>query len=116
MTREDLAYEVTRIMGGSKKDSYAYIDAVMEGIKLGMKRDGQVRINGFGTLQSVLTPSHESRNPKTGEKLDWVNADHDCAIYTAVPVEEKTGEKVIVPDRYYPKAKFTKGMKDYLNS
>ena len=91
MTREDLAYEVTRIMGGSKKDSYAYIDAVMEGIKLGMKRDGQVRINGFGTLQSVLTPSHESRNPKTGEK-------------------------VIVPDRYYPKAKFTKGMKDYLNS
>lgn len=91
MTREELAYEVTKTMGGSKKDSYAYIDAVLDGIKYGMKTDGEVRLNGFGTFTSVLKSSHESRNPKTGEK-------------------------VIVPDKYYPKVKFSTSVKELLNS
>ena len=29
-------------------------------------------------------------NPRTGEKLAWVNADHDCAIYTGIKIEENT--------------------------
>lgn len=91
MTREELAYEVTKTMGGSKKESYAYIDAVLDGIKLGMKNDGEVRLNGFGTFTSVLKPSHESRNPKTGEK-------------------------VIVPDKNHPKMKFSTSVKEFLNS
>jgi DNA-binding protein HU-beta len=91
MTREDLAVEVTKKMGGSKKESYAYIDAVLDGIKIGMKADGEVKLNGFGTFFSVLKPSFESRNPKTGEK-------------------------VTVPDRHHPKIKFSGMVKDYLNS
>lgn len=69
MTREDLAFEVTRQLGGSKKESYAYVDAVIEGIKLGMKRDGEVRLNGLGIFSSYLKPSHKARNPKTGESV-----------------------------------------------
>ena len=91
MTREDLAIEVTKVMGGSKKESYEYIDAVLDGIKLGLKNDGEVRLNGFGTFSSVLKTSFESKNPKTGEK-------------------------VIVPDRRHPKVKFSKTIKEYLNS
>jgi len=33
---------------------------------------------------------YEFVNPKTGAKLDWVNADHDCAIYTKLEIEEGT--------------------------
>lgn len=91
MTRQDLAYEVTKQMGGSKKESYAYIDAVINGIKIGMKRDGEVKLNGFGTFMSVLKPSHESKNPRTGEK-------------------------VIVPDKHHPKLKFSPIIKEYINS
>ena len=91
MTREDLVYKVTEKMGGSKKESGEYIDAVLEGIKYGMKNDGEVKLNGFGTFSSVLKPSYESRNPKTGEK-------------------------VIVPDRNHPKIKFSPLLKEYLNS
>ena len=40
--------------------------------------------------QKVSGTDYEFINPKTGEKLDWVNADHDCAIYTGVKIEENT--------------------------
>ena len=61
-----------------------------------------------GTELEFVSPSVLSRkvsgseydfiNPKTGEKLDWVNADHDCAIYTGVPVEENTLVRVKDPE------------------
>ncbi len=38
----------------------------------------------------VKGSEYEFVNPKTGEKLDWVNADHDCAIYTPLEIEEGT--------------------------
>ena len=66
MTKEELVYEVTRQLGGSKKKSSEYIDAVLEGIRIGMKKDGEVKLNGFGIFSSVLKPSYESKNPRTG--------------------------------------------------
>ncbi|MBQ4378989.1 MAG: U32 family peptidase [Treponema sp.] len=48
--------------------------------------------------RKVSGSEYEFLNPKTGEKLDWVNADHDCAIYTAVPVEENTLVRVKDPE------------------
>ncbi len=48
--------------------------------------------------QKVSGSEYEFINPKTGEKLDWVNADHDCAIYTAIKVEENTLVRVKDPD------------------
>lgn len=40
--------------------------------------------------KKVQGADYEFINPKTGEKLDWVNADHDCAIYTGIEIEEGT--------------------------
>ena len=48
--------------------------------------------------RKVSGSEYDFINPKTGEKLDWVNADHDCAIYTAVPVEENTLVRVKDPE------------------
>ena len=38
----------------------------------------------------VKGSEYEFVNPVTGEKLDWVNADHECAIYTGLELEEGT--------------------------
>ena len=48
--------------------------------------------------QKVAGSEYEFINPKTGEKLDWVNADHDCAIYTGVTIEENTLVRTKDPD------------------
>ena len=48
--------------------------------------------------QKVSGSDYEFVNPKTGEKLDWVNADHDCAIYTSLPVEENSFVRIKDPD------------------
>ncbi len=48
--------------------------------------------------QKVSGSEYEFINPKTGEKLDWVNADHDCALYTGLPIEENTLVRVKDPD------------------
>ena len=51
--------------------------------------------------RKVCGQDYEFINPKTGEKLDWVNADHDCAIYTAIPIEENTFVRIKDPE-YQP--------------
>ncbi len=46
----------------------------------------------------VSGSDYEFVNPKTGEKLDWVNADHDCAIYTNLNVEDGTLVRIKDPE------------------
>lgn len=40
--------------------------------------------------KKVSGAEYEFINPKNGQKLDWVNADHDCAIYTNLEIEDGT--------------------------
>ena len=91
MTKEDLSVEVVRRVGGSKKEAIRYIDAVADGIKVGMKRDGKVSISNFATFIGKVKPAYEARNPKTGE-----------------PVH--------VPDRVHPKIKQAPIVEEFLNS
>lgn len=90
MTRAGLAIEVVNQIGGSKKDAATYIDAVLEGIKVGMKRDGEVKLANFGTLSTSKKDSHEATNPRTGQK-------------------------VTVPEKVVPKIKFASAIKEFLN-
>lgn len=46
----------------------------------------------------VKGSEYEFVNPVTGEKLDWVNADHECAIYTDLDLEEGTLVRMKDPD------------------
>ncbi len=52
------------------------------------------------TILSKIVKGNEYEfvNPVTGEKLDWVNADHDCAIYTNLQLEEGTLVRMKDPD------------------
>lgn len=90
MTRTELAIEVARQLGGSKKDAAKYIDAVFEGIKIGLERDDKVAINSFGVFYTLTKPPYKSKNPRTGEVVD-------------------------VPERRHPKVRFSGSIKEYLN-
>lgn len=84
-------------------------------IKTVTKKDGWkiYNLNALNKIDSgsdieIISPSvlskivkgseYEFINPKTGEKLDWVNADHDCAIYTNLEIEEGTLVRMKDPD------------------
>lgn len=45
------------------------LDAVLEGITTGIKKDGVVQLIGFGTFQVKERAARTGINPKTGEKL-----------------------------------------------
>lgn len=49
--------------------------------------------------ETVPGSDYQFINPKTGERLSWVNADHDCAIYTKRNIEDGTLVR-IVDDNY----------------
>ena len=40
--------------------------------------------------RKVFAGEYEFVNPLTGEKLDWVNPDHECALYTPLDIEQGT--------------------------
>lgn len=48
--------------------------------------------------KKVSGAEYEFINPKNGQKLEWVNADHDCAIYTNLEIEDGTLVRVKDPD------------------
>ncbi len=45
------------------------VEAVLEGIAAGLKKDKSVQLVGFGTFQIRQRKAREGRNPKTGEKI-----------------------------------------------
>lgn len=90
MTRADLAIEVARQLGGSKKDAMNYIDAVFEGIKIGLERDDRVAINSFGVFYTLTKAPYTSKNPKTGQVVE-------------------------VPERRHPKIRYSSSVKERLN-
>ena len=90
MTKMDLATEIVRQLGGSKKQACMYIDAIIEGIKVGMKRDGQVKLSGLGTF--------------------WASTQKPRTITHPV-----TREKVYIDQKKIPIAKFSDEVKDYIN-
>ena len=53
----------------SKAAAARAIDAVLDGIAAGIKKDGNVQLIGFGTFSVKERAAREGRNPLTGEKI-----------------------------------------------
>lgn len=53
----------------SKAAAEKVLNAVLEGIKSGLKKDGSVQLIGFGTFQVKNRSARTGRNPQTGEKI-----------------------------------------------
>ena len=45
------------------------VNAVLEGIETGLKKDGMVQLIGFGTFAVKTRAARKGRNPATGEEI-----------------------------------------------
>ncbi len=71
MNKADLIAAVQKSLGKETSRALAEraLDAVIDGIKLGLKKDQSVQLVGFGTFRVAARKARMGVNPKTGEKL-----------------------------------------------
>jgi DNA-binding protein HU-beta len=71
MNKADLVNAVLKTLGNgaSRAQAERSVDAVVEAIRHGLKKDKSVQLVGFGTFRVVDRKARTGVNPKTGEKL-----------------------------------------------
>ena len=69
MSKQELVEFIAENAGLSKADATRALDATMEGIKTGLKKEGKVTLVGFGTFEAKKRAAREGRNPLTGETV-----------------------------------------------
>ena len=69
MSKTELVEFVAETAGLTKADATRALDAALEGITAGLKKDGKVAIVGFGTFSAKKRAAREGINPLTKEPL-----------------------------------------------
>ena len=71
MNKADLVAEVQKSLGSdtSKAAAERSVEAVLEAIKKGVKKDKNVQLIGFGTFSVTKRAARAGINPQTGEKI-----------------------------------------------
>jgi nucleoid DNA-binding protein len=71
MNKVELVASVQKSLGGeiSKAETERAVNAVIEAIKLGVKKSKQVQLIGFGTFKIASRKARKGVNPKTGESI-----------------------------------------------
>ncbi len=71
MNKAELVQEVQAALGNSASKAAAEraVDAVLEGIKKGVKRDKSVQLVGFGTFSVAKRAARTGINPRTKEQI-----------------------------------------------
>ncbi len=71
MNKAQLIESIQKSLGGetSKKQAAAALEAVLESITKGVKKDKSVQLIGFGTFKVSSRAARKGRNPKTGEAM-----------------------------------------------
>jgi DNA-binding protein HU-beta len=71
MNKSELVLAVQKSLGkdASKAQAERAVDAVIEGIKSGLKKGKPVQLVGFGTFKIANRKARMGVNPKTGEKI-----------------------------------------------
>jgi nucleoid DNA-binding protein len=64
-----LIESVQKTLGTSKADAERAVNAVIDGIKIGVKKTKSVQLIGFGTFKVASRKARTGVNPKTGEKI-----------------------------------------------
>jgi len=67
MNKAELVESVQKALG--KETAERAVEAVIDGIKLGLKKGKAVQLVGFGTFKVVQRKARTGVNPKTGEKI-----------------------------------------------
>lgn len=71
MNKAELIAEVQKNLGGdaSRAAAERAVEAVLDGIKKGIKKDKNVQLIGFGTFGVAKRAAREGVNPRTKEKI-----------------------------------------------
>ena len=71
MNKAELIDLVQKNLGGetSKRAATESLEAVLESLAKGIKKDGNVQLIGFGTFKVAKRAARTGRNPKTGEAM-----------------------------------------------
>ena len=71
MNKADLIDLVQKNLGGetSKRAATDALEAVLDSLAKGIKKDGNVQLIGFGTFKVAKRAARTGRNPKTGEAM-----------------------------------------------
>ena len=69
MTKNDLVEAIAAKTGFSKADAARGLEATIEAITEGLKKEGKVTLVGFGTFTSKVRPARDGINPLTKEPL-----------------------------------------------
>lgn len=71
MNKAELVEEVQKNLGAdtSKAGAERAVEAVIEAVKKGIKKDKSVALIGFGTFSVAKRAARMGVNPKTGEKI-----------------------------------------------
>jgi DNA-binding protein HU-beta len=70
MKKPDLVEKVKELAGlESKAAAERAVNAVLEAVEIGLQKDGEVQLIGFGTFRVKDRPAREYRNIQTGEKI-----------------------------------------------
>lgn len=59
----------SKVAGGSKKLTAAYVNAAIETVENALKKGDEVKITGFGTFSVAKRAARNGRNPQTGESI-----------------------------------------------
>ncbi len=71
MNKAELVAEIQKALGDetSKAAAERALDAVLEGVKKGIKKDKTVQLIGFGTFTVAKRAARTGINPQTKEKI-----------------------------------------------
>lgn len=69
MNKKQLIEEVAKLMERSKAEAERAVNAVVEGVTAGLKKDNVVQLIGFGSFNIKRRKARKGRNPKTGEEI-----------------------------------------------
>lgn len=70
MTKTELIELVAAKVGLTKADAGRALDAVLEGIETGLKKEGKVAFVGFGTFQAKTRAARSGINPLTKQPIN----------------------------------------------
>ena len=69
MNKADLVAAVQKNLDESKAGAERAVNAVIDSIKTGVKKDKSVQVVGFGTFSIRKRAARMGRNPQTGESI-----------------------------------------------
>ena len=69
MSKTDLVNFIAEETGLTKVDSSRALEAVMNGVITGLKKESKVTLTGFCTFTAKKKAAKEGRNPRTGEPV-----------------------------------------------